>query len=343
MAGPGDNSRANPKGPVDPEPFKRAVTACMRAIAGDHEMEVSFGNDKPALTGHRARLLDLPKRPSANDIAITRGMGDSMALRKACHNDRIHATLAPEGKQARAIFDAVEQARVEAIGALRMDGVAENLTSMLADKYARANFPAITDKAEAPLEEAVALLVREKLTGRKAPESAGNVLDLWRDWIEEKAAADLDHLTSKINDQNAFARVVREMLASMEMAEELSQESEQDESQDNEDAPEPEENNEGGSEEDQGSDSSESDDSDTSSDDSQAGETEAADASSDDMDEDSDADAEIPGEARRPNPPFSNLGSESGYKIFTQEFDETTDAEELWRRGRTGTPALFPR
>ncbi len=147
-----------------------------------------------------------------------------MALRQACHNDRIHATLAPEGKQARAIFDAVEQARVEAIGSLRMEGVAENLNSMLADKYARANFPAITDQAEAPLEEAVALLVREKLTGRKAPESAGNVLDLWRDWIEEKAATDLDHLSDKINDQNAFARVVREMLASMEMAEELAQE-----------------------------------------------------------------------------------------------------------------------
>ncbi|WP_310067243.1 cobaltochelatase subunit CobT [Phyllobacterium sp. 1468] len=330
MAGPGDNSRANPKGPVDSEPFKRALTGCMRAIAGDHEMEVGFGNDKPALTGHRARLPDLPKRPTANDVAVTRGLGDSMALRKACHNDRIHATLAPEGKQARAIFDAVEQARVEAIGALRMDGVAENLTSMLSDKYARANFPAITDKAEAPLEEAVALLVREKLTGRKAPESAGNVLDLWRDWIEEKAAADLDHLGAKINDQNAFARVVREMLASMEMAEELAQESQEDDSQDNnEDSPEPEENNEGGSDENEGSDSSENDDSDTSSDDSQSGETEAADASSDDMDEDSDADAEIPGEARRPNQPFSNLGSESGYKIFTQEFDETTDAEEL--------------
>src|SRR5262245_3084037 len=134
MASLGDNSRNNPKGPIDSEPFKRALTACVRAIAGDHEMEVAFGNDKPALTGPRARLPDLPKRPTANDIAITRGVGDSMALRKACHNDRIHATLAPEGKQARAIFDAVEQARVEAIGALRMDGVAENLACMLADK-----------------------------------------------------------------------------------------------------------------------------------------------------------------------------------------------------------------
>src|SRR5262249_26369801 len=155
---------------------------------------------------------------------------------------------------------------------------------MLADKYARANFPAITDKAEAPLEEAVALLVREKLTGRKAPESAGSVLGLWRDWIEEEASGGIAHLADKINDKNAFARVVREMLASMEMAEELSQESEQDDNQQNdEESPEPDENNEGGSEEDEGSDSSESDESDTSSEDSQAGETEATDASSDDM------------------------------------------------------------
>jgi cobaltochelatase CobT len=105
---------------VDSEPFKRALTACVRAISGEHELEVAFTNDRPALSANRARLPDLPKRPTAHDIAVTRGLGDSMALRQARHNPRIHAALAPEGKQARAIYDAVEQARVEAIGARAM-------------------------------------------------------------------------------------------------------------------------------------------------------------------------------------------------------------------------------
>jgi cobaltochelatase CobT len=88
MAGPGDNSRAKPSGTVDAEPFRRALTGCVRAIAGDHELEVSFGTDRPGISGERARLPDLPKRPTRNDFSVTRGLGDSMALRKACHDDR---------------------------------------------------------------------------------------------------------------------------------------------------------------------------------------------------------------------------------------------------------------
>ncbi len=137
------------------------MTATMRAISGENELEVAFSNDRPALTANRARLPDLPKRPTAHDVAVTRGLGDSMALRQARHNARIHASLAPEGKQARAIYDAVEQARVESIGARAMAGVADNLATMLADKYARANFSDVTDKEDAPLEEAISLLLRE--------------------------------------------------------------------------------------------------------------------------------------------------------------------------------------
>ena len=142
----------------------------MRAISGDHELEVGFAKDKPALAGNRARLPELPKKPSRNDIAVTRGLGNSMALRRACHDMRIHTKLAPEGKQARAVFDAVEQARVEAIGARAMSGVADNLGSMLEDKFARANLADVRDKADAPVEEAIALMVRERLTGTRRAE-----------------------------------------------------------------------------------------------------------------------------------------------------------------------------
>ena len=134
-----------------------------------------------------------------------------------------------------------------------MAGVGDNLASMLADKYTRANFPAVTSREEAPLEEAVALLVREKLTGRPVPKEAGNVVDLWREWIEDKAAADIDHLSATLEDQQGFARVVREMLAAMDMAEELSDQQQDDQQDENsEDQPEPEENNDGGAEEQEG-------------------------------------------------------------------------------------------
>ncbi len=330
MAGPGDNTRNRPKGGSDSDAFKRAVTVCMRAIAGDNELEVGFAKDKPALAGSRARLPELPKKPSAADIAVTRGLGDSMALKRACHDLRIHTKFAPEGKQARAVFDAVEQARVEAIGSRAMAGVADNIDHMLEDKYAKANFADVRDRADAPIEEAVAMLVREKLTGRPVPRSGERVVDIWRDWVEEKAGADLDHLAGNVRDQQAFARVVREMLASMEMAEDLGDDEQNDESEDSEDPqPQGDDQSDEGGEDDSGADQSQSDDQDAASEEEQAGEMEAADATSDEFSDDDDPDAETPGEAKRKDDPFADLPNQVDYKVFTPAFDETVGAEEL--------------
>ncbi|TGQ67393.1 cobaltochelatase subunit CobT [Mesorhizobium sp. M00.F.Ca.ET.186.01.1.1] len=330
MAGPGDNTRNKSKTGSEADSFKRAVTVCMRAIAGDKELEVGFAKDRPALAGSRARLPELPKKASKTDIAITRGLGDSMALKRACHDVRIHSKLAPEGKAARAIYDAVEQARVEAIGSRAMQGVADNIGSMLEDKYAKANLVDVKDKADAPLEEALALMVREKLTGRAIPKSGERLVDLWRPWVEEKAKADLDGLSDKLEDQQAFARIVREMLASMEMAEELGDDQETEDSEDNDDnQPQGEEQSEEGGEDDSGSEQSQSEDAEASADDEQSAETEASDATADDLSDDDDADAETPGEARRNDNPFTNLPKEIDYKVFSTAFDETVGAEEL--------------
>ncbi|RWG44342.1 MAG: cobaltochelatase subunit CobT, partial [Mesorhizobium sp.] len=330
MAGPGDNTRNKPKNGSEADSFKRAVTVCMRAVAGDKDLEVGFAKDRPALAGNRARLPELPKKASRTDIAITRGIGDSMALKRACHDQRIHSKLAPEGKLARAIFDAVEQARVEAIGSRAMQGVADNIGSMLEDKYARANLVDVKDKADAPLEEAVALMVREKLTGRTVPKSGERLVDLWRPWVEEKASNDLDGLSSRLDDQQAFARIVRDMLVSMEMAEELGDDQETEDSEDNEENEQQgEEQSEEGGEDDSGSEQSQSEDAEASADEEESAETEATDATSDDLSDEDDSDAETPGEARRNENPFLNLPKEIDYKVFTTAFDETVGAEDL--------------
>ena len=329
MAGAGDNTRNKPKGSSDGDAFKRAVTVCMRAIAGDNELEVGFAKERPALAGNRARLPDLLKKPSKTDVAITRGLGDSMALKRACHDIRVHSKLAPEGKQARAVFDAIEQARVEAIGSRAMQGVADNLGSMLEDKYARANLADVSDRADAPLEEALALVVRERLTGRPVPKSGEKLVGLWRDWIEDKTGANMVGLAEKLEDQQAFARVVRDMLVSMEMAEELGDDQQTDDNNDDsDDQPEGDDASEEGGEDDSSGDQSESDDSDDDSEDEQAGEMEAADSADGELSDD-DADAETPGETKRPDNPFANLPKEIDYKVFSTQFDETVGAEEL--------------
>ena len=142
-----------------------------------------------------------------------------MALRLACHDAAVHRRLAPEGQAARAVYDAVEQARVEAIGSRRMAGVASNLSAMLEDRYHRGGkYEEITDRADAPLEDAVALMVRERLTGLKPPPAAAKIVDLWRDFVEDRAGRDLDGLLKNIEHQRDFARSVRDLLSSLDMA-----------------------------------------------------------------------------------------------------------------------------
>src|SRR6202451_458238 len=160
------------------EPFKRAVGVCLRAIAGKGDLEVSFAAERPGLAGGKVRLPEPPRRLNEREAAIVRGHADSIALRLACHDPAVHRKLAPGGQQARAVFEAVEQARVEAIGARRMGGVAKNLAAMLDDRFHRGKFDDITDRADAPIEDALAMMVRERLTGETPPPTARQLGDL---------------------------------------------------------------------------------------------------------------------------------------------------------------------
>ena len=203
------------------EPFKRAVSVSLRAIAHDALIDVSFAADKPYLAKERARLPEPPRKLTLQDAAVLRGLADSFALKIACHNDRVHNANLPAGPNARAVFEAAEQARVEAIGAKRMAGVGENLAAMLEDRYHRGAYHEITDIADAPLPDAIALLVREKLTGRAPPASAKKLVDLWRPHIEKRAAKEFGNLESLIADQQGFAHGLRNILSALEMGDEL--------------------------------------------------------------------------------------------------------------------------
>src|SRR5438874_12494198 len=161
------------------EPFKRAVTGCLRAIARKPELEVTFAAERPGVVGGKARLPEPPRKLTRADAAIVRGHADSIALRMACHDPSVHRRLVPGGQQARAVFEAVEQARVEAIGARRMQGVAQHLSAMLDERFHRGKFDQISERADAPIEDALALMVRERLTGMAPPPAAKKLVDLW--------------------------------------------------------------------------------------------------------------------------------------------------------------------
>src|SRR5258705_4929030 len=173
------------------EPFKRAVSVAVRSLAAEPELEVAFSSEPPALKGLKARLPSPHRNLSAGDIALVRGTGDAYALRKAYHDEKVNNKFRPASPEGAAAFEAAEQARVEAIGALAMRGVASNLASGLEQRLLNRGLGKARARDEAPLADVLGLLVRESLTGEKPPASIANAVDLWRPYIEVKAGGDL--------------------------------------------------------------------------------------------------------------------------------------------------------
>jgi cobaltochelatase CobT len=312
------------------EPFKRAVSGCMRALARQPELEVTFAAERPGIAGGKARLPEPPRKLNAQDVAIVRGHADSMALKLACHDPAVHRKNMPGGQQARAVFEAVEQARVEAIGARRMEGVAQNLSAMLDDKFHRGKFDAITDRADAPVEDAVAMMVRERLTGLAPPPAARKLVDLWRPFIEERAGADLDRLEQMVENQRRFGDVVHDLLDSLEMGDERSRDSEENDDEQGENDDRQNQGEDGESKESEDAQGMSQEEMEVSAEELPDGASEAMDAPSADMPEDSDmGDSEASNEPWRPRQHGANEPRGPDYKPFIAKFDETIAAEDL--------------
>ena len=315
------------------EPFKKAVAGCLRAMARRPALEIAFSADRPSMVdsaeGAKARLPEPSRKMTAAEAALVRGHADSLALRLACHDPDIHRRAAPEGPAARAIFESVEQARVEAIGARRMEGVAANLKALVTDRYARGAYAAITQRSDAPLEDALALMVRERLTGAEPPAAAQTLVDLWRPLIEAKAADALGRLPDMIEDQKAFGRLVRDLLTALDMADQFTEEADdsQDEADNQPDTAEADQEPAGDGD---GDDASYDREDAAMSEEEMTGEaTEADDAPSGEFPEETDGrDADNAAESRRP-PVYGEASRAPDYKAFTRKYDETVHAEEL--------------
>jgi len=314
------------------EPFKRAVTSCLKAIAQNGELDVTFSMERPGLAPGKARLPEPSRKLTRKDAAIVRGHADSIALRLACHDPKVHRKLVPGNQQARAVFEAMEQARVEAIGSKRMSGVAKNLNAMLDDHFHRGKYDEITDRADAPLSDALAMLVRERLTGQAPPVAARRIVDLWRPILEEKVGHRLDSLERFTEDQARFGESIQEVLTALELSDERISEPDED---DNED-----EDQRGGEKGQSGqeaeADKDESDE--ISADQSQASSEEIASdnsidasqiSSSENYDEGDMGEDDTPGDATRPSPHGRNEPKGPEYHAFAPKFDEVISAEDL--------------
>jgi cobaltochelatase CobT len=198
--------------------FRRVLAGASRAIAQDAEVEVLFATDIAPASGKTARVPSPGPALEPKLVAEARGAADSAALRLRHHDARVHARNAPMDMDARAVFDALEMARVEALGARSMGGVRENLRHLAEARVRSDAIVRARDAEEVPLSTAIGLIARERLTGDAPPAAALEGLKLVAPWIEEKAAAELDALALTLDDQAAFAKLSRRLLEDLDLA-----------------------------------------------------------------------------------------------------------------------------
>jgi cobaltochelatase CobT len=310
------------------EEFKRATAGAVRAMAASSEVQVAFQPGPAGLNGKRARL-PVPSRalPEA-EMQKLRGAADSVALRVRHHDDAVHARSLPAERDARAVYDALEQARIEVYGARHMAGVAANLQARLTENCEAEGFARMSRKDQLPVSVALSMLARERMSGVASPESARAILQQWRDSLGDKADQVLDELAQTQGDQANFAHAARRLLAALDLAEaeaDIEQEPDEDEKE--------EQGEQSGAQ-----DNSTESDGQTQSDQEQmlsASPTEMEGDSTDDqtgeIEEDAPAEAEGDDQPAGPQPRRErpDVDPEGSYRAYTRAFDEEVEAEDL--------------
>ncbi|MYF88487.1 MAG: cobaltochelatase subunit CobT [Boseongicola sp. SB0676_bin_33] len=320
----------SPDSPADP--FKKALAEATKTLADDPEMDVSYSVDPPGMSADGVRLPQVTRRMTRDEVLLARGTADSFAMRRKYHDETCFDRYSPQGQMARDIYEAMEWARCEAVGARDMPGTAGNIDARIDNDATRKGYDELKDMSDAPLAAAAGYMVRQLASGRPLPPAAANVLDLWRDRLEAKAGTTLEDLEDTLTDQAAFARFARQVIRDLGYGDQLGNDPDsEDPDEDNEaaeDAPEDEEANS----EDQSREEQEGSDAAPDESQEQLDDQAEAQVSLDEMaDLDQGEDTELPqGDAElEPPAPQPVSDADPTYAVHSSEFDEEVAADEL--------------
>ena len=316
------------------EPFKKALAEAAKTLADDSEMSVTYTVDPPGMSKDGMRLPQVTRRMTKAEVMLARGTADSFAMRRKYHNDKTFNRYEPQGQVARDIYEAMEWARCEAVGARDMPGTASNIDHKIANEAERRGYAQIRDASEAPLAVAAGYLVRHLASGRPLPVGAENVMDLWRPFIEDQAGGTLEGLKEALRDQAAFARFTRQVISDLGYGDQLGDDPDQEDQDQDDEASQDEQADEIENQDQQQNQDENEDASESSAEQSQEAQDDASQAqiSMDDMaDMEAGDEAELPdGQAEmEPPPPQPISDADPNYTVYTGEFDEETKAEDL--------------
>ena len=313
------------------DPFKKALAEATKVLANDPDLSITYSVDPPGSTNESIRLPQISRKMTKAEVLLARGTADAMALRHKYHDPTTFNRYVPTGQMAHDIYEAMETARCEAVGARAMPGTASNIDAKIENDALRQGFGNIQEASQAPLATAAGYLVRHLATGRELPKDAANIMNLWRDFIEKQTDGNLKNLDNSLTDQATFAKFARQIIKDLGYGDQLGDDPDYD---DNESEDEAEANEEDQPDNTGQDDQDDEQDVDASPEQSQEEQQDAAsaqvsldDASDSEMGEEAEMpDGEAPLEPPQPQPISE---ADPNYVVYQTKFDEEIRAEDL--------------
>ena len=309
--------------------FKQALTGASRALSREAEVEVAWSADAPSSAGTNFRVPLPGRNLPPGQASEARGFADSFALKLRHHSTTSHERAAPSEPLARAVYDAVEQVRYEALGANNFSGIADNLDAATELRTASDPIARAQDAGEVPIQTALSLMLREKLTGRAVPKRAAPAVDMVRADIEERIGGDFEWLALSLDDQKAFQSLAIDMLRHLDLIRDQKEPGSDDEDGEDEDGQD-DTDQDGQDDDSDGADPQTAEIAGEASEGEDTGEGETEETSDEEL---SDGDPSDEGEEGmmpvRPNRSWTDIPDDFDYSYFTDRFDEEVEAPEL--------------
>ena len=299
------------------EKLKQALSSTVRVISDD------FGNKNEIKENKNTKnsdFFEIENLNSKNDFIKARAESDSSALKKKFSNNEIYKKNLPHNSSCKSLYTIAEKIRYESLGAKMMKGIEKNLTNNynLAIELKRKD--KIKSKDDVPIVEAFELYMLKKFHNIKLNTSSNDMLKFWEKEFDQAIHEHIEFLKKNLEYQDEYSSKFSEILQKME----IFQNEENDETRNEE--------------ENEGQNNPSNDDKESNSEDNKdqndEKETQASLDSDYDIDEykldeqlvDTESDQKNSEQIiKKTNLENFNLD----YKVFTNQFDEITKAENL--------------
>tara|TARA_B100001105_G_scaffold98259_1_gene78391 strand:+ start:113 stop:1918 length:1806 start_codon:yes stop_codon:yes gene_type:complete len=197
------------------ERFKSAVSSAVKVISEKFDIEIKFGND----TNVKKNSLNLPEiinLKNLQDFTNLRAFADSEALKIKYTNKKIYLENEPKGTTAKVLYAIAEKIRCEKIGSDKLIGIRNNITQCYENKFKDKKIEEIKTESDVPITEAFELYLRNHFFNIKQNGATKKVLSYWKDLFDKNLNKKFSELDNSLKNQSKFSHIMAELIDNLD-------------------------------------------------------------------------------------------------------------------------------